>query len=85
MLHAKIMTVDGAVANVGSSNFNSRSLEFDDEVNLVMFDTDLVATLDAHFAEDVRRSEPIDPSAWKYRSVVQRVKEGVTELVEEHL
>ena len=35
MLHAKIMTVDGVVANVGSANVNSRSTELDEEVNLV--------------------------------------------------
>ena len=85
MLHAKIMTVDGAVANVGSSNFNSRSLEFDDEVNLVVFDSQVVAELDAHFEEDVARSEPVDPSSWEDRSVVQRVKEAATDLVERHL
>ena len=35
MLHAKIMTVDGLVANVGSANFNARSTELDEEINLV--------------------------------------------------
>ena len=85
MLHAKIMTVDGAVANVGSSNFNSRSLELDDEVNLVVFDPDVVAQLDAHFEEDVSRSERMDPSQWEDRSLVQRVKEGATDLMERHM
>ena len=85
MLHAKIMTVDGAVANVGSSNFNSRSLEFDDEVNLVVFDEALVAELDRQFDDDVARSKAVDPSEWEDRSLVQRAKEAATELVKRDL
>lgn len=42
MLHAKIMTVDGTVANIGSANFNSRSFRKDEEVNLVVFDPEIV-------------------------------------------
>jgi cardiolipin synthase len=85
MLHAKIMTVDGVVANVGSANFDARSLLRDDEVNMVLFDSDVTAQLDAQFDEDVTRSEPIDAGHWAHRGPVQRAKEAVTELVDEHL
>jgi cardiolipin synthase len=75
MMHAKIMTVDGQVANVGSANFNSRSLNCDEEINMVIFDESIVRTLDRHFDEDLERSIRIDPSRWKRRSALQRVKE----------
>jgi cardiolipin synthase A/B len=39
--HAKIMCVDGMVAVIGSSNFNRRSLDRDEEVLLAALDTDL--------------------------------------------
>ena len=42
MLHAKVMTIDGRVANVGSANFNARSTELDEEINMVALDPDLV-------------------------------------------
>ena len=42
MLHAKVMTVDGIVANVGSANLNARSTELDEEINLVVIDDDVV-------------------------------------------
>ncbi|HET9722453.1 MAG TPA: phospholipase D-like domain-containing protein [Actinomycetota bacterium] len=77
MLHAKIMTVDGLVANVGSANLNARSTELDEEINLVAFDADLVRTLDAQFDEDLDRSEPIEAGRWAGRSVAQRVSERV--------
>jgi cardiolipin synthase len=75
MLHAKVMTVDGLVASVGSANLNSRSTELDEEVNLVALDPDLVRTLDRQFDEDLERSERIDPGRWHDRSVGQRVLE----------
>jgi cardiolipin synthase A/B len=78
MLHAKIMTVDGLVANVGSANFNARSIELDEEINLVALDPDLVRLLDRQFDVDLDRSEEIQPGRWKDRSVGRRVLEGIT-------
>jgi cardiolipin synthase len=75
MLHAKIMTVDRVVANVGSANLNARSTELDEEVNLVAVDPDVVRVLDAHFEEDLERSEPIDPGRWQRRSLPRRLVE----------
>ena len=75
MMHAKTMTVDGMVANVGSANFNRRSLNCDEEINLVIFDPSLVRTLDGHFDDDLERSVRIDPRRWKRRSLLQHVKE----------
>ena len=41
MLHAKVMTVDGHIANVGSANLNSRSMALDEEINMVVLDDDV--------------------------------------------
>ncbi len=78
MLHAKIMTVDGLVANVGSANFNARSTELDEEINLVALDPDLVRQLDRQFDVDLERSEEIQLGRWEDRSVGRRVLEGIT-------
>ena len=78
MLHAKVMTVDGLVANVGSANFNARSTELDEEINLVALDPDLVRLLDEQFDEDLERSGEIEPGRWEDRSVGRRILEGIT-------
>jgi cardiolipin synthase len=75
MLHTKIMTVDGVLANIGSANVNSRSTELDEEVNLVVFDPTVVAELDAQFDEDLEASERIERGRWRRRSLPQRVLE----------
>jgi cardiolipin synthase A/B len=78
MMHAKIMTVDGRAAVVGSSNFNRRSLDHDEEVLLVALDTSIVDELDADFEADLGRSEQIDLTRWRNRGPVQRVLETAT-------
>ncbi len=75
MLHAKVMTVDGQTANVGSANFNTRSTALDEEINAVILDAAIVAALDQHFDEDLERSIRIEPGRWERRSAVQRLTE----------
>jgi cardiolipin synthase A/B len=72
MLHAKVMTVDGLLANIGSANLNTRSTQLDEEVNLVVLDSELVATLDRHFDEDLEQSKEIHRGEWRDRSLMQR-------------
>lgn len=81
MLHTKILTVDAMVATVGSANINQRSFQFDEEVNLVVFDPEVVAILDQHFEEDLISSEAVDPSAWADRSLMQRAAERAASVV----
>lgn len=81
MMHAKVMTVDGTVASVGSANFNQRSLRHDDEANIVVFDPDVIAVLDRHLDEDLEHCVLLDPQEWADRGLFQRVAERVTETV----
>jgi cardiolipin synthase A/B len=78
MLHAKVMTVDRQAASIGSANFNARSIELDEEINLVALDRPLVRLLDDQFDEDLERSEEIDPSRWEERSLARRALVGLT-------
>jgi cardiolipin synthase len=77
MMHQKVMTVDGVASIVGSSNFNRRSLDHDEEVVLIALDRDLTATLDANLDDDFARSVEIDLTRWRNRSSAQRVRETV--------
>jgi cardiolipin synthase len=75
MLHAKVMTVDGVVANIGSANLNARSTECDEEINVVALAPELVQVLDEQFDEDLERSVRIEPGRWKRRPLGQRLAE----------
>ena len=85
MLHAKVMTVDGCVATVGSGNLDQRSMRLNDECNLLLFDRSLTAELDEHFADDLTVSERLDPDRWEGRGTTQRAKEAATDIFDHKL
>ncbi|QNP67310.1 phospholipase D-like domain-containing protein [Streptomyces genisteinicus] len=75
MMHAKVITVDRIAALTGSTNFNRRSLDHDEEVMLAVLDEEFTAALDRHFDEDLEVSELMVPGRWKRRPVGQRLAE----------
>ncbi|MFF6999050.1 phosphatidylserine/phosphatidylglycerophosphate/cardiolipin synthase family protein [Streptomyces sp. NPDC008313] len=75
MMHAKVITVDRIAALIGSTNFNRRSMDHDEEVMLAVLDQRFTATLDEHFEADVAASEPIKRERWQRRSLAQRARE----------
>ncbi|MEU0132036.1 MULTISPECIES: phospholipase D-like domain-containing protein, partial [unclassified Streptomyces] len=76
MMHTKVLTVDRVASLIGSTNFNRRSLDHDEEVMLTVLDPAFTATLDEHFDEDVQRSVLIEGGRWKRRPVTQRMREA---------
>lgn len=82
MLHCKVIVVDDEVASTGSANFDDRAVQHDDEINVVLFDDDVIATLVEHFEDDVSRSESVDLDDWVERGLVQRAKERVIDTVD---
>lgn len=85
MLHAKILSVDDAVATVGSGNFDQRSMRLNEECNVVFLDAGVVAELDRHFQEDVSNSTELDLDRWRERGLAQRALEAATEVFDHKL
>jgi cardiolipin synthase len=75
MMHAKIITVDGVASLIGSTNFNRRSMDHDEEVMLAVLDEEFTAGLDRDFDADLERSVAIDRARWKRRAALQRARE----------
>ncbi|MCM2423490.1 phospholipase D-like domain-containing protein [Streptomyces sp. RKAG293] len=75
MMHAKVITIDHVASLIGSTNFNRRSLDHDEEVMLAVLDETFTATLDGHFEEDRAVSELIESGSWNRRSSLQRLQE----------
>ncbi|KDN81230.1 phospholipase D-like domain-containing protein [Kitasatospora cheerisanensis] len=78
MMHAKVLTLDGAASVIGSANFNRRSLDHDEEVVLTVLDEEFTARLDRHFDQDLSRSERVTPGRWRRRGPALRALEAAT-------
>jgi|KBSSwiStaDraftv2_1062776.scaffolds.fasta_scaffold06608_3 cardiolipin synthase len=72
MLHTKAMVVDGLLSIVGSANFDNRSLELNDELNVAVFDRALAARLLQDFERDLTQSKTLDLESWRQRSPFER-------------
>ncbi|MEX2179729.1 MAG: phospholipase D-like domain-containing protein [Gemmatimonadaceae bacterium] len=81
MMHAKTFVADGIWGTVGSLNFDNRSLAFNNETNLVVWDRDFGAVLDSTFMEDLRFAREILLPEFLRRPWTERLVElGATAL-----
>ena len=75
MMHAKVMVVDGMWSMFGSANFDNRSLELNDELNVAVASRDLASRLLDDFEQDLRLAHRIDRAAWPHRPFIHKVRE----------
>jgi cardiolipin synthase len=75
MMHAKTMVVDGVWSMFGSANFDNRSLELNDEMNVAVSDRGLAARLLQDFTQDLARSKKLDAAEWRRRPVLDKARE----------
>ena len=73
LLHQKVMTVDGAWSAIGSSNFDDRSFETNDELTLSIRDEALARRFDAIFEKYVARASEIELERWRKRSLAHKL------------
>ena len=67
LLHQKVMTVDNVWSAIGSSNFDDRSFQTNDEFMLAIVDATLTSQLDAVFEKYVARANEIHLEQWHKR------------------
>jgi cardiolipin synthase A/B len=75
MMHTKAVIVDGVLSIVGSANFDNRSFELNDELNVVVFDRAVAARLRDDFERDLGRSKKLDLDSWRSRPLHIRARE----------
>ncbi|MBA3282216.1 MAG: cardiolipin synthase B, partial [Acidimicrobiia bacterium] len=85
MMHAKVVVVDDGWANVGTSNWDNRSMSLQEELNCAIVDAGIVATLEKHFLTDFDGSEEIELARWRDRPVASRAYEWVGEALRHSL
>jgi len=80
LLHQKIIVVDGIWSSVGSTNFDERSFQLNDEVNIGVLDAGIAAQLRAAFKNDLRFAKERHFDEWQHRSLWHKFIDGLAYL-----
>jgi len=75
VLHSKTASVDGVWTAVGSSNFDPRSVIFNDEVDTVVLGSATAQDFQKMFDTDIAKAKQIDRADWRRRPIKERVLE----------
>jgi len=85
VLHSKTIVVDHVWSMVGSSNFDHRSVLFNDEVDAIVIGQETGSELSRLFETDVSSAHPIDLATWKRRPASTKFREQFWRLWEKLL
>ena len=79
-IHAKVIQVDNSVVSVGTANLDIRSLHLGYEINSIVYDEEVVRTLEEDFFRDLKHSVEIDRYEWEARPLRKHLAEATARL-----
>lgn len=80
VLHSKTVIVDGLWTVIGSSNFDHRSVVFNDEVDVVIVGSKTGGELERLFEADCAKATQVTRKKWSHRAPFKRLKETIAPL-----
>ena len=80
VLHAKVATIDGAWTAIGSSNFDRRSVYYNNEIDAIVLGHATAASVEAMLRQEIAKARPVSLRAWESRSWRERAAELSTRL-----
>jgi cardiolipin synthase len=82
MTHVKALIVDGLWSVIGTTNFDNRSFEHNDEVNVVVRDANVASRMMVDLEADMARSRKIVADEWKARPLWEKLVGTVAWILE---
>jgi len=75
MYHCKALIADRKLVSLGSANFDSRSFQLNDEMNINVFDEGFARDLTEIFEEDLKNCSKVPLEEWKNRPLSKKIKD----------
>jgi cardiolipin synthase A/B len=85
LLHQKVVTVDGQWCAIGSTNFDDRSFELNDEISIAILDEAVTRQLDEDFDRDLEHCVERRLDEWSSRGMIHRAVDGLFFLFNDQL
>jgi cardiolipin synthase len=80
-----VLIVDGLWTSVGSTNFDSRSFNLNDEANLNVLDAEFAERQERIFEDDKRHARRITLAEWRARPRSEKFREWLSGLLRAQL
>ncbi len=75
MLHAKVATFDGVLTVIGTSNFDRRSVHYNNEIDAVVLSRGVAGDVEAMLRTHIAASDRMDYREWASRPLRERLAE----------
>ena len=75
MLHAKVATIDGVFTAIGSSNFDWRSVHYNNEIDAIVLGQETASHVENMLRGQIDRAVTIDYDTWRGRSAREHALE----------
>lgn len=85
LLHQKVIVIDSCWAAIGSTNFDDRSFEVNDEISLAIYDEEIARELEATFDRDRKHATQVELEEWKRRPAMHKLQDFFAFLFNEQL
>ena len=79
--HSKVILIDDTICDVGTANFDKRSLFLNSEINCLIFDRTLIEDAEKELAVDLAESKPLDGDSLSSMNVVRTAKESLASIL----
>jgi cardiolipin synthase len=76
-MHVKLLIVDDHLVSVGSTNFDARSFQLNDEASLNIYESEFAREMTGVFEADLARSTPYTLQTWMDRPWKEKLMEKV--------
>ncbi|MFZ3589102.1 cardiolipin synthase [Bacillus sp. DJP31] len=83
--HAKVIVKDGQICDIGTANFDKRSLYLNHEINCLIYDQPFVQLVKSTLEKDLDFAEELTLEDLKKRSLLQRGKEKISTILSKFL
>jgi cardiolipin synthase len=80
-----MLIFDQHMVSIGSTNFDARSFELNDEASLNVYDPEFASQMTAIFERDLALAKAYTAQAWRRRPLAERFAEVVLRPIESQL
>lgn len=75
--HGKALIIDDKIVDIGTANFDLRSLFLNDEMNCIIFDEKFIEIFKHHLTLDMKASNPLDAHFYSHLTMWSKIKRKI--------